>query len=82
MRCALGQRDPFFPALPVEVIDTTGAGDAFHGAILYGLYQQWAPEQTIRFASATAALNCRDLGGRTALPERAEVELFLSENEI
>ena len=72
----------FFPAFPTEVVDTTGAGDAFHGAVLYGLYRQWAPEQTIRFAAATAALNCRALGGRTALPERAEVELFLSENEI
>ena len=72
----------FFPAFPTEVVDTTGAGDAFHEAVLYGLYRQWAPEQTIRFASATAALNCRALGGRTALLERAEVELFLSENEI
>lgn len=71
----------FFPAFPVGIIDTTGAGDAFHGAMLYGLYRQWAPEQIIRFASATAALNCRALGGRTALPELAEVEHFLSKSE-
>lgn len=65
------------PAFPVAVVDTTGAGDAFHGAFLYGLHQRWTPEQTIRFASATAALNCRALGGRTALPTRSEVEAFL-----
>ena len=71
----------FFPALPVEVIDTTGAGDAFHKAALCGLYQQWAPGQIICFASATAALNCRALGGRTALPGRAEVEHLLAESK-
>ena len=71
----------FSPALPVEVIDTTGAGDAFHEAALYRLYQQWAPGQIICFASATAALNCRALGGRTALPGRAEVEHLLAESK-
>lgn len=67
-----------FPAFPVEVVDTTGAGDAFHGAFLYGLHRGWAPEHIVRFASAAAALNCRALGGRTALPKRSEVELLMA----
>lgn len=70
-----------FPAFSVEVVDTTGAGDAFHGAFLYGLHKRWTPEKIIRFASATAALNCRALGGRTALPTRTEVEAFLQARE-
>jgi sugar/nucleoside kinase (ribokinase family) len=52
-----------FPAFSVEVVDTTGAGDAFHGAFIYGLLREWHPERIIPFASATAALNCRALGG-------------------
>ncbi|MFT5088886.1 MAG: sulfofructose kinase [Candidatus Latescibacterota bacterium] len=68
-----------FPAFSVEVVDTTGAGDAFHGAFIYGLLREWPPERIIPFASATAALNCRALGGRSALPTLAEVEAFLAE---
>ncbi len=68
-----------FPAFAVDVVDTTGAGDAFHGAFIYGLVQAWPPERIISFAAATAALNCRALGGRTALPSLAEVKTFLAE---
>jgi sulfofructose kinase len=69
-----------FPAFAVDVVDTTGAGDAFHGAFIFGLLQAWPVERIIRFASATAALNCRALGGRTALPTRLEIEAFLAEH--
>ncbi|MCZ6679310.1 MAG: PfkB family carbohydrate kinase [Candidatus Poribacteria bacterium] len=67
-----------FPAFPVNVIDTTGAGDAFHGGFIYGLLQDWPVEQTIRFASAVAALNCCNLGGRSGLPTVEEVDRFLA----
>lgn len=66
-----------FPCFPIDVVDTTGAGDAFHGGFIYGLLQEWDVEQTVRFASAVAALNCRQLGGRTGLPDRGEVDEFL-----
>lgn len=65
------------PAYPVTVIDTTGAGDAFHGACLYSLLQDWDARETARFANAVAALNCRALGGRTALPTLAEARAFV-----
>jgi len=67
-----------FPAFSVDIVDTTGAGDAFHGAFIYGLLQKWPPERIVPFAAATAALNCRALGGRTALPTLTEVESFLA----
>jgi sulfofructose kinase len=66
-----------FPCFPIDVIDTTGAGDAFHGGFIYGLLQEWEVERTVRFASVVAALNCRQLGGRTGLPDRDEVDGFL-----
>ena len=46
-----------FPAFPVEVIDTTGAGDAFHGAFIYGMLQNWEVQKIVEFASAIARLN-------------------------
>lgn len=66
------------PAYRVPVADTTGCGDSFHGAFLFGLVRRWALDQTARFASAAAALNARSLGGRRGLPTLAEVEAFLS----
>jgi ribokinase len=65
------------PAFPVETKDTTGAGDVFHGGYLYGLLQKWPLEDTIRFASAVAAMKCRKLGGRAGIPRLAEVQQFL-----
>ena len=71
-----------FPAFPVTVVDTTAAGDAFHGAFIYGLLQGWAVEEIVRLASAVAAMNCRALGGRTGLPTLAEVTRFLAEADF
>lgn len=53
--------------------DTTGAGDAFHAGLLYGLLAGEEIEASLRLANATAALKCRSLGARTSLPTRAEV---------
>ena len=66
-------------AFPVAVVDTTGAGDVFHGAYLYGLLQGWDLVTTARFAGATAALKCTRLGGRAAIPGLPEVLAFLAE---
>src|SRR5262245_23310725 len=52
------------PAFKVPVIDTTGAGDVFHGAFIYGLLQNWPLDEIIRFSHATAALNCMHIGAR------------------
>ncbi len=60
------------PAFAVQVVDTTGAGDAFHGAFLFGLLQGWQAGEAAHFANAVAALNCQALGGRGGLPTLAE----------
>jgi sugar/nucleoside kinase (ribokinase family) len=65
------------PGLPVQAVDTTGAGDAFHGAFIYGLLQEWSIERTALFANAAAALNCTALGGRAGLPRTSDVEALL-----
>jgi len=56
--------------------DTTGAGDAFHAGFLFGLLTAVDLEMALKFANAAAALKCRDLGGRAALPTRRELEEF------
>ena len=58
--------------------DTTGAGDAFHAGFLYGLLRGEEIETSMKLANATAALKCRELGGRTGLPNSAEMDQFLS----
>jgi sulfofructose kinase len=65
-------------AFPVDVVDTTGAGDAFHGAFAWGIAQGFDDRRCARIASAVAAISCTGLGARAALPTRDEVELFLA----
>ena len=60
------------PGFPVQAVDTTGAGDAFHGGFIYGMLQGWELGETATFASAVAALNCLSLGGRRGLPTLAQ----------
>jgi len=66
------------PAFPMTPVDTTGCGDVFHGAYIYGLLEGWPVPETVRFAGACAALKTRALGGRTAIPNQAEVRDFLA----
>lgn len=66
------------PAFAAEVVDTTGAGDAFHGAFAWALAEGMAPQDCARAASAAAALKCRRLGARAGLPTRAELDEFLA----
>ena len=67
-----------FPAYPVRVADTTGAGDVFHGAFLAAWLQDMGLEGSIRFASAAAALKCEKIGGRAGIPTREVALAFLA----
>lgn len=58
-----------------ELIDTTGAGDAFIGAILYALCAGMSPEKMLPFASKVAASGCKALGARTGLPLHTDSRL-------
>jgi fructokinase len=64
------------PAFKVDVVDTTGAGDAFMGALSYGLLQGWQPARVGTFANACAALCCTKVGAR-AMAKRDEVIAFI-----
>lgn len=63
--------------VPQGCRDTTGAGDAFHGGFLFGLLTGEDMETSLHLGNSVAALKCRDLGARTALPSRNELEDFL-----
>lgn len=64
-------------AFRVPVVDTTGAGDVFHGAFAYAFIQGWEMDRVLKFASATAAIKCMKFGGRTGIPSVDEVFNFL-----
>jgi sulfofructose kinase len=66
------------PAFKVDIVDTTGAGDVFHGGYIFGLLKKWDIKHVVRFASAFAALKCRQPGGRAGIPTLRETEDFLA----
>jgi sulfofructose kinase len=66
------------PSFGVTAVDTTGAGDAFHGAFTWALARGLADAQCALVAAAVAALNCRRLGARGGLPNLQELEAFLA----
>jgi sulfofructose kinase len=66
------------PAFPVDAVDTTGAGDAFHGAFATFLAEGFTSAECARRASAVAAMKCSRLGSRAGLPTRADLDAFLA----
>jgi ribokinase len=62
------------PALAIEPVDTTGAGDTFAGVLAAGIDDGLALDQALRRASAAAALACLALGAQQAMPERAAID--------
>jgi len=83
--CVGTARDKYFtvPAFRnLPVFDTTGAGDVFHGAFIFGLLQGWDVEKIARFSSAVSAIKCTRLGGRAAITDYKTVQKFLKTGEI
>ncbi len=68
------------PAYPVQVVDTTGCGDVFHGAYAAGLAQGLDLTSRLQLAAATAALKATRPGGQAGSPLRPAVEAFLREH--
>jgi ribokinase/sulfofructose kinase len=78
-----GKRRVRVEAFPVQTLDTTGAGDAFHAGLIYGLsLKDWPLRRAGQFASALAALNCTGLGARGGLATHDEVVEFLHDRGI
>lgn len=66
-------------AFQVPVVDTTGAGDMFHAAYLYGLLQRWPLSRKLDFACAAAAINCTAQGARGHIAPVAEIERLMAQ---
>jgi sugar/nucleoside kinase (ribokinase family) len=75
-----GDRQPHhMPAFPVHPVDTLGAGDVFHGAFALAIAEGESLEQSMRFASAAAAIKCTRFGGAFGAPQRPEVTALLDQ---
>ena len=65
-------------AYRVDAVDTTGAGDVYHGAYIYPMLQGKSMEYCMRFASAAAALNCTAIGAQGGIPQLRQVEELMN----
>ena len=70
----------FIPALKVDAVDTTGAGDTYCGALCVALAEGKALPEAARFATASSAISVTKMGAQTAIPSRAEIDAFLKSN--
>ena len=84
----LGERGAFIassttadelPAIPVEVVDSTAAGDTFNGAFAVGLISGMHPGEAAHFACAAAAIAVTRCGAQPSMPNRSEVDQLLNE---
>jgi sulfofructose kinase len=66
-------------AFPVKSTDTTGAGDVYHGAYVYGLLEGWSMAECMTFASAAAALKCARGGGWHGIPDIKSIHDLIQE---
>lgn len=82
--CAGISKEGFFeiPAFDVDVKDTVGAGDVFHGAFLAAIVKGLSPKDAARFASGVAAIKCTRIGGRAGIPNWEVTDNFLETGEI
>lgn len=69
------------PAFICNAIDTTGAGDIFHGAFTYGVHYNWHIENIILFASLSAAISIEKKGVRESMPDLADVHNAVNKYE-
>jgi ribokinase len=70
------------PSFPVEVKDTTAAGDTFNAGLAVALAEGAALEHALRFASASAAISVTRLGAQASAPTRGEVDAFLDGHPV
>jgi ribokinase len=70
------------PAFPVPVVDTTGAGDVYHGGFIYGMLKKWDMQSSMRFASAAAALKCQRIGAQDGAPNINAVNRLINDPQL
>jgi sulfofructose kinase len=77
-----GGRVRHCPAFKVQVVDTTGCGDVFHGAYAACIAQGESVDTTVRIATAAAGIKATQPGGRAGIPDRVAIDRFLKENAV
>jgi sulfofructose kinase len=71
----------YSPAFVVNCVDTTGAGDVFHGAFCYAILQEWPIKKALDFSNAMAALNCTAIGARGGIATLEQAQSLLERAE-
>jgi sugar/nucleoside kinase (ribokinase family) len=71
----------YSPGFVVDCVDTTGAGDVFHGAFCYSVLEGMPIEDTLEFSNAMAALNCTQLGARGGIGTLGEARALIERAE-
>ena len=69
----VGNEIKIMPGLNVQAVDTTGAGDIFHGAFTYGIANNFDMEKVITLANIAAGLSVQKIGSRLSIPNLSEV---------
>lgn len=82
--CGISKGGEFFQldAYHVEVTDTVGAGDVFHGAFVAALLRGMEPKEAARFSSAVSAIKCTRIGGRAGIPDYETTIRFMETGQI
>ena len=68
----------YSPAFEIHCVDTTGAGDVFHGAFCYAMLREMPLDNALEFSNAAAALNCTAIGARGHIPTLSEVNSLIT----
>lgn len=82
--CAVSSASGFerIPGFDVRAVDTTGAGDAFNAALVYGYLVGWPLEKAARFANIVGAVKVTKMGAGVNVPTKAEINRFLTEHRV
>ena len=70
------------PTFQVDTVDTTGAGDVFHGAFMFGIWKGYSISDSVKIANASSSLKCMKVGGQQGIPDFDQVIDFLAKNNI
>ena len=70
------------PAMDVPIVDTTGAGDVFHGAFDAAYLNGLDVVSAAKYATGVSSIKCTQMGGRAGIPDSETLEIFLKTGEI
>lgn len=71
-----------YPALKVEVVDTTAAGDTFAGAFAFGLSQNWETKKSLNYAIIASSISVTRLGAQASIPNKSDIDKFIQKNNL